>query len=120
MDKDKIKFTSPFTQDSDDFEWLELGKIPEKIPNPFLYPAGVTVPNPVDEFLGLFTDANYLHAACYYLLGVELPPYQLVILDTLWRKKMPMLIGTRGMAKSFILAVYISIKDGILIPVVVS
>ncbi len=106
MDKAKIKFISPFTQDNDDFEWLELGNIPDKVANPFLYPVGVAPPDPADEFLGLFTNVDYLHSVCYYLLGVELPPYQMVILDTLWRKKMPMLIGTRGGAKSYILGVY--------------
>jgi hypothetical protein len=49
---------------------------------------------------------EYLHFAAKHILGIELLPFQLVILDTLWRKRLPMLIGSRGMGKSFILAVY--------------
>lgn len=37
---------------------------------------------------------------------LELLPFQQVILDTLWNKKFPMLIMTRGGSKTFLLAVY--------------
>jgi hypothetical protein len=110
MDKNKIKFVNPFAQDDDDFEWLELENLPSNVHNPFLYPVGASIPDPVDEFINLFTNADYLHAACYYILNVELLPYQMAILDTLWRRRMPMLIGTRGGAKSYILAVYILLR----------
>lgn len=110
MDKKKINFVSPFAEINDDYEWLELGELPEDIPNPLLYNVGVKLPDPADEMVQLFSNADYLHSAVLYLLNVELAPYQLAILDTLWNKKMPMLIGTRGGAKSFLLSVYIFLR----------
>jgi hypothetical protein len=102
-----VKIINPFDGSEDDLEWLELGdEIPKHVRNPLLYPIGSKIPDPIYEIADLFTNADYLHFTVRVILGIELPPYQVVILDTLWRKKMPMLIGSRGAAKSFILAVY--------------
>ncbi|MCI0560824.1 MAG: hypothetical protein MN733_20260 [Nitrososphaera sp.] len=45
-----------------------------------------------------------------YVLGVQLLPFQLVILDMLWKKRFPYLVMTRGGGKTFILAVYACLK----------
>lgn len=88
-------------------EWLELDSIPNQVRNPFLdYPIDSVRPDVVDELVSVFMDTNYLHFAVKHILNIELLPFQLVILDTLWNKRLPMLIGSRGMGKSFILAVY--------------
>ncbi len=90
----------------DDLEWLELGEIPEDVPNPFDFPLGQKPPEPIDEMLAVFTNVDYLHFVAKHVLNVELPPFQTVILDTLWRKRMPLMVGSRGLSKSFTLAVY--------------
>lgn len=46
---------------------------------------------------------------------LRLLPFQSVVMEMLWTKKLPMLIGTRGMGKSFLLALY-SILRCILVP----
>jgi hypothetical protein len=90
----------------DTLEWLELDNIPEEVNHPFNEHSLLTNLDPIDEVLGVLTNTDYLHFACKTILGIELVPYQLVILDTLWRRRLPMLIGSRGLGKSFLLAVY--------------
>lgn len=41
-----------------------------------------------------------------YLLNIELFPYQIAILTTLWKTPFPLLVAARGGAKSFCLATY--------------
>jgi hypothetical protein len=103
--KKAIKSTVDIYED-DDLEWLELGDIPEFIPNPLEYHIGEEQPDPYEEMIGIFTNADYLHFVAKHVLNITLPPYQCVILDVLWRKRMPMLIATRGGAKSTLLGIY--------------
>ena len=49
---------------------------------------------------------EYFWLTCKVLLGVDIHIMQGVILQNLWTHKFPMLVGSRGMGKSFILAVY--------------
>src|SRR5581483_807386 len=44
------------------------------------------------------------------VFNVKLFPFQHVILKQLWSKTFPMLIGSRGMGKSFILALYAMLR----------
>jgi hypothetical protein len=46
---------------------------------------------------------------------LELLPFQMVMLDMLWKKKFPMIIGARGCGKTYILAVYCILR-AILVP----
>lgn len=51
--------------------------------------------------------------AARWLIGsgdFELLPFQIVALQMLWNHTLPMLIGTRGMGKTFLLAVYALLK----------
>jgi hypothetical protein len=103
----ELQISNPFDVDEDDYEWLEFGdSIPPKVANPLAIPLGINAPDPVEEMIGIFTSADYLHFTAKMILNVDLPPYQCLILDTLWNKRMPMLIGSRGASKSFILGVY--------------
>lgn len=52
-------------------------------------------------------NTDYLYFTAKYILGVELFPYQLAILDTIWHKQLPIFIASRGAAKSYLLSVYI-------------
>tara|TARA_R100001443_G_scaffold4277_4_gene12694 strand:- start:22594 stop:24576 length:1983 start_codon:yes stop_codon:yes gene_type:complete len=49
---------------------------------------------------------EYFSFACKYILNIELSPFQSLLLYEMWNRKFPMLIGSRGMGKSFILSVY--------------
>ena len=49
---------------------------------------------------------EYFSFACKYILNVELSPFQSLLLYEIWNRKFPMLIGSRGMGKSFMLSVY--------------
>ena len=49
---------------------------------------------------------EYFSFVCKYVLNIELSPFQALLLHEMWNRKFPMLIGSRGMGKSFILSVY--------------
>jgi hypothetical protein len=103
----KRKQDDVFRQLEEDLEWLELGSIPENVYNPLLdLKIGYREENPVEEIVKFFISKEYLHFAAKSILNIELVPYQLVIMDTLWNKRLPMLVASRGGAKSFTLAVY--------------
>lgn len=103
---EKVALINPFETEEDDYQWLELDSIPNILYNPLEnYQIGGSV-DPIEQLLNIFLDSNYLHFAARLILNVELPPYQAVNLDVLWNKRLPMLIGSRGAAKSFLLGVY--------------
>lgn len=54
----------------------------------------------------IFMNPEYLPFTCKYLLNLNLFPYQFSILDTFWNYRFPMLIGSRGCAKTTMLAIY--------------
>ncbi len=60
-----------------------------------------------DLLVELCRNPIYLHFLTKYILNIDLLPYQLVILQTCWTKTFPLIVATRGGAKSFLLAVYI-------------
>ena len=49
---------------------------------------------------------EYFSFVCKYVLNIELSPFQALLLREMWDRKFPMLVGSRGMGKSFILSVY--------------
>lgn len=60
----------------------------------------------IEKLTCLMMDPNYFAFTCKHILNVDIHPFQNVILRELWERKFPMLIGSRGMSKSFTLAVY--------------
>jgi intein/homing endonuclease len=64
------------------------------------------IENPHVHILRIMRDPDYLPFTCRHLLNITILPFQHVILKQLWYKSFPMLIGSRGMGKSFILALY--------------
>ncbi len=54
----------------------------------------------------LMMKPEYFSFVCKYVLNIELSPFQALLLYEMWNRKFPMLIGSRGMGKSFILSVY--------------
>ena len=53
---------------------------------------------------------QYFSFACKYILNIELSPFQSLLLHEMWNRKFPMLVGSRGMGKSFILSVYVMLR----------
>lgn len=58
------------------------------------------------ELLKLIRNPDYFYFTCKYILGVDCSPFQIVILQKLWKHIFPMLIGSRGLSKTFLLAVF--------------
>ncbi len=55
-------------------------------------------------------DPKYLHWTVKNILNIDLLPEQVVILQELWTKSFPMYIASRGFGKSFLLAVYATLR----------
>lgn len=110
IDLEYIQKDNPlFKADLNDLDWLELENIPNDVDNPLLLKYGLDE-DPFEEVVDCLIKPEYLHFAARILLNVELPPYQLVALDMLWNKMAPMLIASRGGAKSFLLSVYCALR----------
>jgi len=92
----------------EDYDWLEIGEIPLITTNKLL--SGELVENPVEFLIKIFSNPNYLSFTCKWLLGVELLPFQMVILDMFWNRRLPILIASRGSGKTFIMAIYIILR----------
>ena len=60
----------------------------------------------LERIAWLMMRPEYFSFACKYILNIELSPFQALILYETWNRKFPMLIGSRGMGKSFLLSVY--------------
>ena len=60
----------------------------------------------IERIAWLMMRPEYFSYACKYVLNIDLAPMQSLLLHEMWNRKFPMLIGTRGMGKSFILSVY--------------
>ena len=48
------------------------------------------------NLLRILQDPHYFYFTCKEILGVELLPYQAVVLKQMWKYKFPMLILSRG------------------------
>jgi hypothetical protein len=63
----------------------------------------------------LFMNPNYFSFICKHVLNIELLPMQALILKEMWNRKFPMLVGSRGLGKTFLLSLYCMLR-AILIP----
>lgn len=66
-------------------------------------------------FLHLMSQPEYFSFFCREILNIHLLPFQQVILTEMWNRKFPMLIGSRGLGKTFLLGLY-SILRAVFIP----
>ncbi len=76
------------------------------IVNPFNYLSTADKENPHLHLLRLMRNSQYLGFTAKHIFNIDLAPFQLVALDTLWNYKYPMFIATRGGSKSFLLGLY--------------
>ncbi len=63
----------------------------------------------------LLSQPEYFAFLCHHILNVDILPFQNVVLQELWVRKYPMLIGSRGSSKSFMLALY-SLMRALIMP----
>lgn len=63
--------------------------------------------DPLDQVvIGKMLDINYIGWTAKVILGIDLFPIQIAILQMMWNTPFPMLVACRGGSKSFMLAVY--------------
>jgi intein/homing endonuclease len=106
LDKYNFKFKKDIQQIVDE-AYLGLGDTSLlKINNVLLNEAQYDYDDPVVEFLNIMRKPENFHATCRWLFGVDIVPFQNVILRLLWKYKFPMLLGSRGCSKSFMLGLY--------------
>lgn len=96
----------------------------QRLPIVYQIPKDVKIINAFHERVGKFDNPyhefadiclNNLTWAAHHLLmwkgkPLDLAPFQSVILETLWHKTFPILLASRGAGKSFMLAVYASMR----------
>jgi len=85
--------------------WLEVDFTDVDLPDPFesLYSSDEDF---IKRFVYLLSQPENFHILCKYIFNIELPPIQNVILQEVWNKRFPMLCGSRGLGKTFLLSLY--------------
>ena len=68
------------------------------------------IEHPDLHLLRLLRDTKYLGTTCKLLFNIELHPIQVAILQEFWYRPFPMYIASRGFGKSFLLALYSTLK----------
>lgn len=102
--KELKHFWSP--ENDVDLETLGILDHKGKIINPFERRTREELENPALHLLRMMQNPEYFYFTCKYLLNIRILPFQCVILREMWYKPFPMLIGSRGLGKSFVLALY--------------
>ena len=87
--------------------WLGIEVDESELFNPMDFiVSGANRDDLLERIAWLMVRPEYFSFVCKYVLNIELLPFQSLILHEVWNRKFPMLIGSRGMGKSFILSVY--------------
>ena len=89
-----------------DDAWLGINVDENELFNPMNFVFQDNKDKLLERIAWLMMRPEYFSFACKYLLNIELSPFQSLILHEIWNRKFPMLIGSRGMGKSFLLSVY--------------
>lgn len=99
---------SPLMQNIMDFSYLfPDGNFPKLTRDVW---SGVAGENYSEQFINIVSDEAYLGLAAKLFLNVDLFPFQLTILRTLWTKRLPLFVACRGGGKSWLLAVFACLK----------
>ena len=95
--------------------WFNFDVDHDKIINPFER----LITDDPEEFYKrltcLFMTPEYFSFICKHVLNINLLPMQALILCEMWNRKFPMLVGSRGLGKTFILSLY-SMLRALLMP----
>lgn len=88
--------------------WLNLGDTSKlSLSNPFLVErTEYEIENPHLFWLDQLRKPENFFFTAKWIFNKTLPPIQLAILRELWVRPFPMLLGSRGLGKSFLLALY--------------
>lgn len=68
------------------------------------------IENPDAHLVRLMKNPEYFGMTCKLLMGIELHPIQIAVLNEFWTRPFPMFIASRGFGKSFSLALYSTLK----------
>jgi len=95
-----------------DDSWLGLGNLDDlKIEkNPLFGRSKEDIENPDLHLLRLLRNPRYFGTTAKLLFGIELHPMQIVILQEFWVRAFPMYIASRGFGKSFLMALYCTLR----------
>jgi hypothetical protein len=63
-----------------------------------------------EELIKIGMDPRYVGFTAKHFLGVNLFPYQMAVLNEIWNKRLPILIATRGGAKTTMLGITAILK----------
>lgn len=86
--------------------WLNLKVEESQLYNPLLEIPEFCSDNPHLYISWLLSQPDYFSFTCSQLLNIDIFPLQGLILKELWNHRFPILVGSRGLAKSSTLAIY--------------
>ncbi len=86
------------------------GLVDAPFDNPFAKKDQFDVENPAVHLLSLMRMPEFFPLTCDKVFNVQILPLQNCVLRELWYKPFPMLVGSRGFGKSFLLALYSMLK----------
>ena len=85
--------------------YLEIGDTFDVKTTP-VFPESLSKNEIPEALVSVFKNLDYLPFTVKTLLNMNLFPYQMAILKTLWEKRLPMLLATRGGSKTTMLGCY--------------
>lgn len=100
------KFSQEELEDILKDAWLDLKVDEEKLFNPLKSIPAELEDDPHLYIMWLFSRPEYFSFFCKEILGIQLLPIQALIIREMWNRKFPMLVGARGLGKSFLLGLY--------------
>ncbi len=86
--------------------WLRIPYREKDLYNPIQTVPDMYFDEPHMFILSLLSNPDYFALFAKEILNVTLLPFQCAILEELWTRKFPMLIGSRGLGKSYLLGLY--------------
>ena len=95
-----------------DGAWLKLGNLSTlSLPdNLMIHRSQKDIENPDQHLLKIMRKPENFSITARLLMDIELHPIQLAILEEFWDRPFPMFIASRGFGKSFLLALYCTLK----------
>ena len=95
-----------------DNAWLNLGNL-ESLSisdNLMIHRSQKDIENPDQHLIKILKNPANFSMTAKLLMDIELHPIQLAILEEFWDRPFPMFIASRGFGKSFLLALYCTLK----------
>lgn len=86
--------------------WLNIDIDYDKLFNPLAHIPEEFMDEPYMYITWLFSHPEYFSFFCSEILNVRLFPFQILVLNEMWRRKFPLIVCSRGFSKSFLLAIH--------------